>query len=144
MIECRVLVRRSVANQKLSRRLANKMKIVSRNSAQIIKTRHGSELRPLADRTTCDITQCSLAEEVLPPGRAVTPHHHRQIEEIYYILEGRGLMTVGSESREVAAGDAIFVPRNHRHSLSNTGDEPIRLLVACGPAFFYEDEFLES
>jgi mannose-6-phosphate isomerase-like protein (cupin superfamily) len=108
----------------------------------VIKTRHGSEIRPLIDRTTSGITQCSLAEEVLPPGRAVTPHHHNQLEEIYYILSGRGLMTVGDEKREVGAGDAIYVPRGHKHTLENTGAEPIRLLVACGPAFFYEDEII--
>lgn len=119
------------------------MKIVNRSSAQIIKTRHGSQIRPLIDRTNSDVTQCSLAEEWLPPGFAVTLHHHNQLEEIYYLLEGRGLMTVGTEEREVGAGDAIFVPRNHRHSLANTGNEPIRLLVVCGPAFFYEDEILE-
>jgi mannose-6-phosphate isomerase-like protein (cupin superfamily) len=108
----------------------------------VIKTRHGSEIRPLIDRTTSGITQCSLAEEVLPPGRAVTPHHHNQLEEIYYILSGRGLMTVGDEKREVGAGDAIYVPRGHKHTLENIGAEPIRLLVACGPAFFYEDEII--
>jgi len=98
----------------------------------------------LIDRTTSAITQCSLAEETLPPGCAVTPHHHREIEEIYYVVSGRGSMTVGDETREVIAGDAIYVPRNHRHSLSNTGSEPIRLILVCGPAFFYEDQVFEG
>jgi mannose-6-phosphate isomerase-like protein (cupin superfamily) len=119
------------------------MRIVNRRSAKPINTRHGSELRPLIDRTTSDVTQCSLAEELLPPGRAVAPHHHRQLEEIYYILEGSGRMTVGEEQRQVEAGDAIFVPRGSLHSLANTGSVPIRLLVACGPAFYYEDEIFE-
>ena len=116
------------------------MIIVNRTEAKVIKTAHGSELRPLIDRTTSEITQCSLAEEVLPPGKAVTPHHHIELEEIYYILSGKGLMSVGTEFREVSSGDAIYVPRGARHTLENTGEEPIRLLVACGPAFYYEDE----
>lgn len=120
------------------------MIVVNRKHAGIINTAHGSELRPLIDRTTSGITQCSLAEEILPPGRAVTPHHHREIEEIYYIVSGYGLMTVGDETREVEAGDAVYVPRGHRHTLENTGLQPITLLVACGPAFFYEDEIAEA
>ena len=117
---------------------------INRDRSRIIKTRHGSEIRPLIDRTTSDITQCSLAEEVLPPGRGVTPHHHNQLEEIYYILSGQGLMTVGDEQREVGAGDAIYVPRGHKHTLENTGAEPIKLLLVCGPAFFYGDEIISD
>lgn len=120
------------------------MIIVNRDRARAIKTPHGSELRPLIDRTTSEITRCSLAEEVLPPGSAVAPHHHRELEEIYYILSGRGRMTVGEESSDVAEGDAVYVPRGHLHTLENTGAEPIRLLVVCGPAFFYEDEIFEE
>jgi mannose-6-phosphate isomerase-like protein (cupin superfamily) len=116
------------------------MIIVNRDAAKVIRTGHGSELRPLIDRTTSEVTQCSLAEEVLPPGRAVAPHHHRELEEIYYIISGAGLMTVGHESVDVRTGDAIYVPRGHRHTLENTGARPIRLLVVCGPAFYYEDE----
>ena len=118
------------------------MLIVNRNRAKVIITRHGSEIRPLIDRTTGSITQCSLAEEILLPGQSVTPHRHRQIEEIYYILEGRGSMTVGDETCDVGEGDAVYVPREHRHTLTNTGSEPLRLLLTCGPAFFYEDEVI--
>jgi mannose-6-phosphate isomerase-like protein (cupin superfamily) len=119
------------------------MIIINRASAGIIKTAHGSEIRPLIDRTTSAISKCSLAEEVLPPGRSVTPHHHLETEEIYYILEGSGLMTVGEESKEVSAGDAVYVPRGLTHSLSNTGPEEITLLLICGPAFLYEDHIFE-
>jgi mannose-6-phosphate isomerase-like protein (cupin superfamily) len=120
------------------------MIVVNRERAKVISTPHGSAIRPLIDRTTSAITQCSLAEETLPPGCAVTPHHHREIEEIYYVISGRGLMTVGDETREVSAGDAIYVPRDHRHSLRNTGSEPIRLVLVCGPAFFYEDQVFDD
>jgi len=120
------------------------MKVVNRDQANIIRTRHGSELRPLIDRTSSAASQCSLAEEMLPPGHAVTPHHHRLLEEIYYIVEGRGTMIIDDERHPVAAGDAIFVPRGSRHSLENTGSVAIRLIVACGPAFFYEDEIFEA
>jgi len=120
------------------------MIINNRDQSQVINTRHGSEIRPLIDRTSSPITQCSLAEEMLPPGRSVTPHHHEQIEEVYYVISGRGMMTVGDERQEVGPGDAIYIPRGHRHTLSNTGLEPMTLLLVCGPAFFYADEILEE
>ena len=119
------------------------MKIINRDAASVIHTPHHSEIRPLIDRTTSAITQCSLAEEVLPPGCVVTPHHHHQLEEIYYIIEGRGVMTVGDDVREVSAGDAVYIPRENRHTLANTGTEAMKILLVCGPAFFYSDEIKE-
>lgn len=119
------------------------MFVVNRREAAVINSRPGSELRPLIDRTTSPITQCSLAEETLQPGCSVTPHHHRDLEEIYYVLSGEGLMSVGSERCRVAAGDAVYIPRGERHTLENTGTEPIRLIVVCGPAFYYEDQIIE-
>lgn len=117
------------------------MQIVNRNRAQIINTPHKSEIRPLVDRTTSDITRCSLAEEILSAGAAVGRHYHVETEEIYYILEGRGCMTIGSETRDVEAGDAIYIPRLRAHTLENTGDAPMRLLLICGAAHTFDDHF---
>jgi mannose-6-phosphate isomerase-like protein (cupin superfamily) len=115
------------------------MIVVNREHSRIINTPHGSEIRPLIDRTTSEIERCSLAEEVLPVGAAVGRHHHLETEEVYYILQGSGRMTVGCEVREVSAGDAIFIPLRTAHTLENTGAEPIRLLLVCGPAYSYAD-----
>jgi mannose-6-phosphate isomerase-like protein (cupin superfamily) len=116
------------------------MKIVNLRRASVLRTRHGSEIRPLVDRTTSDITRCSLAEELLPPGCAVTPHLHRDTEEIYYVLDGNGEMRVGDEIAPVGPGDAIFIPRGTVHTLANTGATAMRIVLVCGPAFQHEDE----
>lgn len=119
------------------------MLIVNRHSAAVIKTPHGSEIRPLMDRTTSQIERCSLAEEVLPAGAAVGRHHHTETEEVYYILQGAGRMSVGAEERDVRAGDAVFIPRGQSHTLANTGTEPMTILLVCGPAYSYEDHHAE-
>ncbi|HEX8069850.1 MAG TPA: cupin domain-containing protein [Pyrinomonadaceae bacterium] len=119
------------------------MLIVNRQHAAVIRTPHGSEIRPLVDRTTAEIELCSLAEEVLPPGAAVGRHHHAATEEVYYILSGRGRMTVGDEERAVGAGDAVFIPRGATHTLANTGPEPLVLLLVCGPAYDPADHLVE-
>ncbi|MGA9994859.1 MAG: cupin domain-containing protein [Pyrinomonadaceae bacterium] len=120
------------------------MIVINRQHAAIINTPHGSEIRPLIDRTTSTIELCSLAEEVLPPGRTVGRHHHLLTEEVYYILHGAGRMTVGDETREVSTGDAIFIPRLHTHTLENTGTEPMTILLVCGPAYSIEDHRMEE
>ncbi|MCW5967637.1 MAG: cupin domain-containing protein [Blastocatellales bacterium] len=115
------------------------MQINNREKSRVLNTPHGSEIRPLVDRTNSAVSQCSLAEELLPPGCSVSLHHHRVIEEIYYILEGEGVMRIDNEQSQVAAGDAVYIPRNSRHTLTNTGAGVMRLLLVCGPAYFQED-----
>jgi mannose-6-phosphate isomerase-like protein (cupin superfamily) len=117
------------------------MLIINRDKANIIDTPHGSEIRPLIDRTTSAIQKCSLAEEVLPPGAAVGRHFHRETEEIYYILSGAGEMTVSGETTEVSAGDAVYIPVNNVHSLKNTGAEPMKIMLVCGAAHSFNDSF---
>ena len=115
------------------------MIVVKRDHAAVLRTPHGSEIRPLVDRTTSPAELCSLAEEVLPPGRAVTRHHHDATEEVYYVLAGRGRMTVGGEAREVGAGEAVYIPRGATHTLENTGAGPMTILLVCGPAYSVAD-----
>jgi mannose-6-phosphate isomerase-like protein (cupin superfamily) len=119
------------------------MLVVNRQHAAVINTPHGSEIRPLIDRTTSQIELCSLAEEVLPPGATVGRHHHHATEEVYYILTGSGRMTVGDEERAVTTGDAIFIPRHCSHTLTNNGPEPLTLLLVCGPAYDRADHLME-
>ncbi len=120
------------------------MLVINRQRAAIIKTPHGSEIRPLVDRTTSSVERCSLAEEVLPPGGEVGRHHHLETEEIYYILSGQGQMTVGTEARGVAAGDAVFIPCGCAHTLANTGAEPMTILLVCGPAHNFADHHADE
>jgi mannose-6-phosphate isomerase-like protein (cupin superfamily) len=105
-------------------------------------TKDGSEIREiLAYRNSC-IRHQSLAEARLPVGGVITPHHHPKSEEIYYILEGRGQMTVGSETREVGPGEAIAIPPGEVHKIATLGDEPLKFLCCCAPAYEHEDTVL--
>ena len=101
-------------------------------------TKDGSEIRELlAHRNSC-IRHQSLAEARLPVHGATTPHYHPRTEEIYYVLEGRGTMRVGDETRPVGAGDAIAIPPGTMHQIRNAGSVVLRFLCCCAPA--YEDE----
>jgi quercetin dioxygenase-like cupin family protein len=71
-----------------------------------------------------------FAHAVLKSGREIEAHVD-PYEEVYYLLSGRGVMTVGEERQEVAAGDAIWLPYGVPHSLLNDGDEDCVILVAA-------------
>jgi mannose-6-phosphate isomerase-like protein (cupin superfamily) len=120
------------------------MDIQNINRVPAFTTKDGSEIRELlAHRNSC-IRNQTLAEARLPPKRSTTPHHHPKTEEIYYILEGEGLMRVGTETQPVGPGDAIAIPPEASHQITNTGDETLKFLCCCAPGYEHEDTVLEE
>jgi mannose-6-phosphate isomerase-like protein (cupin superfamily) len=51
-------------------------------------------------------------------------------------------MRLGDEEREVTPGDTVLIPPGVRNKVWNSGDEPLRLLCCCAPAYSHEDTVL--
>ena len=118
------------------------MDIVNLKDAPPFTTADGSEIRELlAHRNSCVRNQ-SLAEARLHPGAATTVHHHPRAEEIYYILEGEGLMQIEEASRQVGPGDAIAIPPGKQHQIRNVGTTTLRFLCCCAPGYEHDDTVL--
>ena len=115
------------------------MEIINRDQSDPFITKDGSQIRSILDRTNSTAQNQSLAEATLPPGAATEPHHHPLTEELYYILKGKGLMTVGDETAEVSAHDGILIPPGSRHTIRNTGEEELVFLCCCAPPYSHED-----
>lgn len=104
-------------------------------------TKDGSTIRSLLDLSNAPVSKQSLAEASLPAGGSTQRHWHRDSEEFYFLLEGRGVMEIDGDSREVGPGDAILIPPGAWHQLTAT--EPLRLLCCCAPPYRHEDTFFE-
>jgi mannose-6-phosphate isomerase-like protein (cupin superfamily) len=113
------------------------MDIKNLNQVPAFTTKDGSEIRELLAHRNSVIRNQSLAEARLPVGGATQEHYHPQCEEIYYITHGVGKIRIEGETRAVKPGDAIAIPPGQKHKLWNTGEETLRLLCCCVPA--YED-----
>lgn len=61
--------------------------------------------------------------------------HSHDPEQVYYLLEGTGLMTLGEETVRVKAGDCVFIPSGVPHGLKNDGPAPLRYFSAAAPSF---------
>jgi quercetin dioxygenase-like cupin family protein len=57
-----------------------------------------------------------VAEFEVRGGGEINPHKHHSCE-FYYVLSGRGLMTIGSETRAIRQGDLVRIPPDTVHSL---------------------------
>jgi mannose-6-phosphate isomerase-like protein (cupin superfamily) len=69
----------------------------------------------------------------------VEPHYHKQMTEIYYILEGTGAVELNGEDVAVQPGTAVLIKPGTFHR----GKGTMRLLVICVPPFDKSDEFFE-
>lgn len=77
----------------------------------------------------------SLAHAVIPAGQRSIRHHLEGASEVYYILEGDGVMHIDDDARAVRAGDAILIPPGAVQFLENTGAEPVVFLALVEPAW---------
>ena len=63
------------------------------------------------DRFFCD-TYC------FEPGQEQSLHTHGGQDKVYYVLEGKGVFTVGEEQRELGAGAIVLAPAGQNHGVA--------------------------
>ena len=55
----------------------------------------------------------------LEAGESFTPHKHSDCEELYFFLDGKGIMKINEKEFEVKKGDFFVIEKNEWHSLKN-------------------------
>ena len=99
-----------------------------------------SLLRELLHPDKADLAiRYSLAHAVVKPGQISKPHKLKT-SEVYYILEGEGIMHINGESEKVKQGQAIYIASNSRQYIRKTGRSDLKFLCIVDPAWQHEDE----
>jgi mannose-6-phosphate isomerase-like protein (cupin superfamily) len=104
-----------------------------------VRAPDGSEIRLLATRNE-RARRASLCEVRLAPGARSRPIYHRTVEEIWYVLEGRGRVWRCPPGRQsdpvdVGPGDALVIPTGWRFQFSAGPRAPLRFLCFTTPAW---------
>ena len=92
----------------------------------------------LVSERTCNSKKLSITLVEMEPGGIQRIHSHEP-EQMYYILEGSGIMTVDGEQKRVKVGDCILFASFSKHGLENTGDTRLKYLSAASPSFTKEE-----
>ena len=100
------------------------------------RTRIREILSPL--RESLDL-RYSLAHAVLSKGESSLPHRLKS-SEVYYILNGRGIMHIDNECREIYSDQAVYIPPESVQYIENTGEKELVFLCIVDPAWRAEDE----
>ncbi|WP_013334385.1 cupin domain-containing protein [Gloeothece verrucosa] len=83
-----------------------------------------------------------LFEFVMEPGTdGASPHIHKQLTEIFYVVEGQVELILNQERISAAPGALMLVPENTPHGFSNPGTTRATLLIMFCPADSREQYF---
>ena len=63
------------------------------------------------------------------PGGHTDVHAHADMEQAFYILEGKALFEMGEVEKEAGPGELVFFPRFVKHSYKVIGDKPFKFLM---------------
>lgn len=114
------------------------MKILKKENARRYIRKEGIKSYLLASSITSDSKLLTTTLVEIEPGGKQRIHRHDP-EQIYFFLQGSGVMTVGGESQMVIKGDCVFIPANEPHGLENNGNTRIIYFSAAAPSFSKED-----
>ncbi len=67
-------------------------------------------------------------KRALKPGSGIGLHEQKG-DEIYYVLSGRGTMTLDGKSVDITPGTAVLTRTGSSHSLKQTGTEDLVILI---------------
>ena len=110
---------------------------------EVFSGHEGTQIRHIFSPADTDNTiRYSLAYCTINPGNRSKPHIMKT-SEIFYILQGSGIMYVGTEQKEITKNETIFVPPMSKQFIENNGDIDLIALCIVDPAWKQEDEVME-
>ena len=99
------------------------------STTDTIRYRYPTHVNDLVlDRTEAATTEVFIV--VLEPGEAPPLHQHDDTEQIFYIMEGSGTLTIGDPAQqfEVKPGDVVRIPPHALHSIQCAASTTLRYL----------------
>ncbi|MEJ7929322.1 cupin domain-containing protein [Ramlibacter sp. AN1015] len=94
----------------------------------------GALSKALVDPANTGTSRMDFRISRYAPAAYVEEHTHRVQEQIYYVLEGEGVLTTGADSHLMRPHDYVYVPPGVPHSFSNTGTAGLVFLVITTPS----------
>lgn len=94
----------------------------------------GALSKELAGPETTGSSRVDFRISRYAPMAYVQEHVHQVQEQVYYVLEGEGILTLDDTKNLMRPHDYVYVPPGVRHSFTNTGTQGLVFLVITTPA----------
>jgi mannose-6-phosphate isomerase-like protein (cupin superfamily) len=81
----------------------------------------------------------TLSNHIVVVRSRELPHRHNRHDSTVMLLQGRGTIVIGKESKRVRPGAVLFIPRGTIHHFTNGARKPSVALVVFSPPFDGQD-----
>lgn len=69
---------------------------------------------------------------LLLPGQTLGGHYHQEVEETFYVVQGRGTFVVNGEKLPATEGDVFRMEPTDRHDIINDSGQPMKMVfIKC-------------
>jgi len=99
---------------------------------EVVKTNAGENPHGVESKSLYDTEHAAVTHISLKPGEQLK-RHITPTDVFFYVLEGRGLVEVGDETREVGPDTLVESPSGIPHCWYNRGTQTLRFLVCKVP-----------
>jgi quercetin dioxygenase-like cupin family protein len=100
----------------------------------------GVDIQFLVDAVDSDGQATAFVTTVAPGGNTLPPHSH-DWDETMYVTSGTLTFVIDGETREVSAGEAVFIAGGQVHKYDNYGTESSSMLIVSTPGLNHESYF---
>ena len=94
----------------------------------------GALSKALVDPANSGTSRMDFRISRYAPNAQVREHAHKVQEQVYYVIEGEGLLTVGKKKHLMRPHDYVYLPPGVPHSFTNTGLGELVFFVVTTPA----------
>ena len=103
------------------------MNIININNTDSSQNPHDVDARKIYDTKNAQVTHLTLN-----PGESLK-RHITPVDVFFYVLEGKGIVEIGDEKKEVVSDTLIESPKKILHCWYNESNDILRILVVKVP-----------
>lgn len=78
----------------------------------------------------------------IKPGESPSYQYHFKRSEIWVVVKGTSEVKLNDEVKPCKVGDVVFVPKEVKHAITNTGDEELVFIEVQLGEYFGEDDIV--
>ena len=107
-----------------------------------VEAKEGTKIKQIFHpHNTLNGIRYSISQCIVEPGKK-SNLHKMTTSEIYYILDGDGILHIDDESFQVSKDQAVYISPHSKQQIVNTGKIDLKILCIVDPAWRQEDEII--